>query len=53
MRPECGKQVLGKAGITSREDLRDKAVRALQRLADLPGLVMRFFHDPDLLNILR
>lgn len=40
-------------GITSVEDLREKAVRALQRLVDLPSLVMKFFHDPDLLYILR
>jgi transposase len=44
---------IGKAGITSVEDLREKAVRALQRLVDLPSLVIKFFHDPDLLYILR
>ena len=37
---------IGKAGITSAEDLRNKAERALRRLQRLPGLVMAFFSDP-------
>jgi transposase len=37
---------IGKAGITSAEDLRKKAERALRRLQRLPGLVMAFFSDP-------
>jgi len=37
---------IGKAGITSAEDLRKKAERALRRLQRLPGLVMAFFCDP-------
>jgi transposase len=37
---------IGKAGITSAEDLRKKAERALRRLQRIPGLVMAFFSDP-------
>jgi transposase len=37
---------IGEAGITSAEDLRAKAERALRRLQRLPGLVMAFFSDP-------
>ena len=39
---------IGKAGITSLEDLRSKAEGALQRLAGLPHLVKSFFADPKL-----
>ena len=42
---------VGKAGITSHDDLRHKAVAALQRLADTPNLVRAFFGDPDLAYI--
>ena len=43
---------VGKAGITSHDDLRAKAEAALRRLTALPQLVKNFFHDPDLLYIL-
>jgi len=39
---------IGRAGITSRDDLRAKAVGALRRLAELPEIVRDFFRDPDL-----
>jgi transposase len=37
---------IGKAGIRSAEDLRQKAENALRRLQRLPGLVCAFFLDP-------
>ena len=37
---------IGKAGIRSADDLRNKAERALRRLQRLPGLVCAFFSDP-------
>ena len=37
---------IGKAGITSAEDLQNKAERALRRLQRLPALVCAFFSDP-------
>ena len=43
---------IGRAGITSLDDLRSKATAALQRLAEIPGLVRAFFRDPDLSYIL-
>jgi transposase len=39
---------VGRAGITSLDDLRRKAVTALQRIADTPALIKGFFGDPDL-----
>ena len=39
---------IGRAGVTSFEDLREKAVGALERLAGMPELVRSFFRDPDL-----
>lgn len=44
---------IGRAGITSRDDLLTKAVAALHRLANLPQLLKSFFHDPNLLYILK
>ena len=43
---------IGKAGVTSAEDLRNKAEQALMRLASLPELLMGFFRDPNLRYIL-
>jgi transposase len=43
---------IGRAGITSPEDLRSKALAALRRLVELPEIVRGFFHDPDLRYIL-
>lgn len=37
---------IGKAGVRSAEDLRQKAENALRRLQRLPGLVCAFFLDP-------
>jgi transposase len=37
---------IGKAGIRSADDLRQKAENALRRLQRLPGLVCAFFRDP-------
>ncbi len=37
---------IGKAGVRSAEDLRQKAENALRRLQKLPGLVSAFFLDP-------
>jgi transposase len=37
---------IGKAGVRSAEDLRQKAENALRRLQRLPGLVCAFFSDP-------
>ena len=39
---------VGRAGITSADDLRTKITGALHRLQRLPDLVRGFFHDPDL-----
>lgn len=39
---------IGRAGITSLEDLQNKARNALERLARLPELVSAFFRDPNL-----
>lgn len=39
---------IGRAGITSLEDLRCKAAAALRRIAEAPSLIMAFFRDPDL-----
>lgn len=39
---------IGRAGITSLDDLRFKATAALSRLAALPGLLRSIFRDPDL-----
>jgi hypothetical protein len=36
------------AGVTSKDDLKAKAVGALRRLQKLPGLVRSFFADPHL-----
>jgi hypothetical protein len=36
---------IGRAGINSAEDMKNKAVRALRRLQKLPGLVRGFFAD--------
>lgn len=43
---------IGRAGITSLEDLRCKATAALRRIAETPSLIMAFFRDPDLRYIL-
>lgn len=43
---------IGKAGVTSFEDLRNKAVAALRRLADYPEIIRGFFRDPNLQYIL-
>lgn len=37
-----------RAGVTSLDDLRNKAMAALQRLQAMPELVRAFFRDPDL-----
>jgi transposase len=39
---------IGRAGITSAEDLRRKAMAALERIARTPSLIKGFFGDPDL-----
>lgn len=39
---------IARAGVTSKDDLKAKAVGALRRLQKLPGLVRAFFADPDL-----
>jgi transposase len=39
---------IGKAGVTSKDDLKAKATGALRRLQKLPGLVRGFFADPHL-----
>lgn len=44
---------VGKAGITSFDDLRHKAMAALRRLAEAPDIVRAFFRDPDLAYILK
>lgn len=38
---------IGRAGIESFDDLRNKAMAALRRLADTSSIVMAFFGDPD------
>ena len=37
---------IGRAGVTSQEDLRAKAISALRRLQKMPHLVRGFFRDP-------
>jgi transposase len=39
---------IGRAGITSADDLKAKALAALHRLQKLPNLIRGFFADPDL-----
>jgi hypothetical protein len=39
---------IGKTGVTSKDDLKSKAIGALRRLQKLPGLVRGFFIDPHL-----
>lgn len=39
---------LGKTGVTSKHDLKTKAIGALRRLQKLPALVRAFFADPNL-----
>jgi transposase len=39
---------IARAGVTSKDDLKAKAVGALRRLQKLPGLVRSFFADPHL-----
>jgi transposase len=39
---------IGKTGVTSKDDLKSKAVGALRRLQKRPGLVRAFFADPRL-----
>ncbi len=39
---------VGRAGIDSHEDLKNKAVGALRRLVEMPQIVRGFFRDPDL-----
>ena len=39
---------IGKTGVTSRQDLKAKAIGALRRLQKRPGLVRAFFADPHL-----
>ena len=43
---------IGRAGVTSIEDLKNKAEQALMRLASLPELLMGFFRDRNLRYIL-
>jgi transposase len=42
---------IGRAGITSQDDLRTKAISALRRLQKMPQLVRGFFRDPHLAYI--
>ena len=42
---------IGRAGVTSREDLRAKAISALRSLQKMPHLVRGFFRDPSLTYI--
>ena len=42
---------IGRAGITSQDDLRTKAISALRRLQKMPHLVRGFFRDPNLAYI--
>ena len=39
---------IGKTGVTSKEDLKSKAIGALRRLQKRPGLIRAFFADPHL-----
>jgi transposase len=39
---------IGKTGVTSKQDLKSKAIGALRRLQKRPGLVRAFFADPHL-----
>ena len=39
---------IGKTGVTSKADLKSKAIGALRRLQKPPGLVRAFFADPHL-----
>ena len=39
---------IGRAGVTSPDDLKAKALAALHRLQKLPHLVRGFFRDPNL-----
>jgi transposase len=39
---------IGKTGVTSKDDLKSKAIGALRRLQKRPGLVRAFFADPHL-----
>jgi hypothetical protein len=39
---------IGRAGVTSPDDLKAKALAALHRLQRLPHLVQSFFQDPNL-----
>jgi hypothetical protein len=39
---------IGKAGVTSKQDLKAKAIGALRRLQKRPALVRGFFADPHL-----
>jgi transposase len=39
---------IGKTGVTSKQDLKSKAIGALRRLQKRPGLVRAFFSDPNL-----
>ena len=39
---------IGKTGVTSKQDLKSKAIGALRRLQKRPGLVRAFFSDPHL-----
>ncbi len=42
---------IGKTGVTSKDDLKNKATNALRRLQKLPNLVAGFFRDPNLAYI--
>ena len=42
---------IGRAGITSQDDLRTKAISALRSLQKMPHLVRGFFRDPHLAYI--
>lgn len=39
---------IGKVGVTSKDDLKAKAIGVLRRLQKMPGLVRAFFADPNL-----
>jgi transposase len=39
---------IGKTGVTSKQDLKSKAIGALRRIQQRPGLVRSFFADPHL-----
>lgn len=42
---------IGKTGVTSKDDLKNKATNALRRLQRIPQLVQGFFRDPNLAYI--